>query len=178
MATIESLTFTKDWTNPSDFPTTEPDEARARADMQQLFNETRDFINTKLIPAIPDGVQQGDMNVRGYRITSVGDPVAETDAVNKKYVDAQAKSIRTTSIISTSWSGSAAPYTQAIPVTGVEANSIVEVSLRSTATTDQAKAYNALLLHDGGQTSGQITLRCFGTKNTISIPINIIVRRD
>lgn len=46
---LEKLNFTKDWTNPTDFPTVEQDEARVRSDMQLLYNEIRDFLNTKLI---------------------------------------------------------------------------------------------------------------------------------
>lgn len=178
MATIAPLNFTKDWTDPSDFPTTEPDEARARADMQELHNQTREYINTTLVPAIPTGVTEGDQNMRGYRITEVGDPVENSDAVNKKYVDDLSKSIRTTANIGTSWSGSSVPYTQTIAIDGVEEESIVEIALRSTATAAQAKAFSALMLQDGGQASGTITLRCFGTKNTTSIPINVVVRRD
>ena len=46
---FEQLSYTKDWTNPADFPTYEPDEAQVRADMQCLFNEIRSFINAKLV---------------------------------------------------------------------------------------------------------------------------------
>lgn len=178
MATIAPLNFTKDWTDPSAFPTTEPDEAKARADMQELHNQTREYINNTLVPAIPTGVTNADQNMRGYRITEVGTPVNEADAVNKKYVDDLAKSTRTTATIGTSWSGSAAPYTQTIAIAGVDADSIVEIALRPTATVAQAAAFSALQLQDGGQASGTITLRCFGTKNTVSIPINVVIRRD
>ena len=178
MATIAALRFTKDWTDPSDFPTTEPDEAQARADMQFLFNEIRNYINEKLLPAMPSDVTQADLNMRGFRVTEVGTPTAEADAANKAYVDEKVTSARSTATITTSWSGTSAPYTQRLNISGVTADSIVEVALRSTATAAQAAAYAALQLQDGGQGSGYITLRCFGTKNTTSIPINVIVRRD
>lgn len=178
MATIPHLEFKKNWTDPSHFPAVETSEEQARADMQYLFDAIKNFINEQLIPAIPDGVIKELLNMRGYRITEVGTPEQETDAVNKEYVDGLAKSTRFTDNISTSWTGSAAPYTQSIAVAGVTPDSIVEISLRSTATAAQAKAYNALLLQDGGQSNGVITLRCFGTKNTTAIPINIVVRRD
>lgn len=52
----DTMAFTKDWSkmNPPDFPAYEDDEAQVRADMQLLFNELRDFINQKLIPALND----------------------------------------------------------------------------------------------------------------------------
>ena len=47
---LNKLNFTKDWTNPSDFPTVEVNEEQVRADQQLLFNEIKAFLNTKLIP--------------------------------------------------------------------------------------------------------------------------------
>ena len=40
-----SLTFTKDWESQDDFPTIETDETQVRADMQYLYNEIRDYVN-------------------------------------------------------------------------------------------------------------------------------------
>ena len=45
---IPKLKFTKLWTNHDDFPTVETREAVVRSDMQLLFNEIRDYINTTL----------------------------------------------------------------------------------------------------------------------------------
>ncbi len=88
------------------------------------------------------------------------------------------KSIITTSTIGVSWVSSTAPYTQRISIHGVTAKSVVEISLPSNATIDQVEAYQALNLQDGGQDIDVITLRAFGEKNTIEIPINIIIRKD
>lgn len=101
--------------------------------------------------------------------------------VIKSYVDTSvstcaAKSTKVTTNISTTWTGTAAPYTQSISIASVTADSIVDVSLASTATDEQAKAYMALMLQDGGQAAKSITLKAYGTKNTVAIPINIVVR--
>lgn len=45
---IPKLKFTKLWTNHDDFPTVETREEVVRSDMQLLFNEIRDYINTTL----------------------------------------------------------------------------------------------------------------------------------
>lgn len=74
MATsFEKLSFTKDWNNASDFPTYEENEAQVRADMQALHDETKKFINEKLIPnienlAVPGA---GDMRADVYDPTGV-----------------------------------------------------------------------------------------------------------
>ena len=89
------------------------------------------------------------------------------------------KSTKTTATISsTGWSGSSAPYTKTLSISGVKATSVVEVFLPSTASTDQVAAFQKLNLQDGGQSAGSITLRAFGTKNEIDIPVNIIIRGD
>lgn len=45
---FDKYQFTKDWTNPSDFPTVETDETKVRSDAQLLHNETKNAIH-KLI---------------------------------------------------------------------------------------------------------------------------------
>ena len=42
---ISLFSYTKDWTNPQDFPTVETSEAQVRADIQLLYDEAKDKIN-------------------------------------------------------------------------------------------------------------------------------------
>ena len=49
---LDKLSYSKEWTNPTDFPTVETDEAQVRADQQLLYDEIKTFLNTKLIPAL------------------------------------------------------------------------------------------------------------------------------
>lgn len=46
------LSFTKNWENPEDYPTYEPDEMQVRRDMQSLHDEVKDFLNNELIPRV------------------------------------------------------------------------------------------------------------------------------
>jgi hypothetical protein len=46
------LSFTRNWENPADYPTYEPDETQVRKDMQSLHDEVKDYLNQKLIPAV------------------------------------------------------------------------------------------------------------------------------
>ena len=48
---ISNLTFTKDWTNPADFPTVETSEVQVRQDLQLLHDETKEKLN-EIIPVI------------------------------------------------------------------------------------------------------------------------------
>lgn len=106
----------------------------------------------------------------------------KTLEVNKmgKVVMVDRKTVKETSIsIGTSWIGSSAPYTQTIPCDSLNsASNVIEISLPSSATAQQVEQFNALVLQDGGQTASTFTLRAFGTKNTVEIPITVIVRKD
>lgn len=77
-----------------------------------------------------------------------------------------------------SWSGTVAPYTYTLSVSGVTATSVNEISYKYSDTDIQIKAYQDALLRDGGQSTGKITLKAVGTKPTVDIPITIIVRHD
>lgn len=102
-----------------------------------------------------------------------------TNPVQNKVIKAYADKMKTVvneTEIDTTWAGTTAPYTQTINMNGVTATSIIEISLRSEATASQVEAYNALMLQDGGQAANVFVLRAFGTKNTIKIPINVLIK--
>lgn len=85
------------------------------------------------------------------------------------------KSIKETGTISTSWSGSSAPYTQVISVTGITSDSVIIISPASTATTTQLEEFAALGLQDGGQSTNSMTIKANGTLNSGNIPISIAI---
>lgn len=97
--------------------------------------------------------------------------------VAKAYMDKFKATVRTANI-GTTWTGSEAPYTQTLSVLGVTADSVVDIFLSSDATASQVAEYEKLNLQDGGQSAKSITLKAFGTKNTATIPIKIIIRGE
>ena len=97
--------------------------------------------------------------------------------VAKAYMDKFKATVRTANI-GTTWTGSEAPYTQTLSVLGVTADSVVDIFLPSDATASQVAEYGKLNLQDGGQSAKSITLKAFGTKNTATIPIKIIIRGE
>lgn len=102
---------------------------------------------------------------------------AVQNKVAKAYMDKFKATVRTANI-GTTWTGSTAPYTQTLNVLGVAADSVVDIFLSSDATASQVTEYGKLNLQDGGQSAKSITLKAFGTKNTATIPIKIIIRGE
>ena len=108
-----------------------------------------------------------------YRWKIVGGNLISDDEAEAPPPDA--KHVVTTAVIGTTWTGTAAPYTQTIPMSCVRANSIVEISLPATTTVAELEAFQELNLQDGGQADGSFTLRAFGSKNAIEIPVNVTI---
>ena len=80
-----------------------------------------------------------------------------------------------TTTITTTWTGSSAPYTQTISVSGITADDtpiVAPVYSETNATAIlQQEAWNLISSIVTGD--GSITLTCFGTKPTIEIPIQV-----
>ena len=128
------------------------------------------------------GNQDSQTDFPLYRVPlnelAVGEPVPLFTVVDATLGSLNARSIRTSTVIDTGWVGTEVPYKKTMMIAGVKEDSIVEISLSSSANAEQVKAYNELGLQDGGQTDGAITLRCFGAINEVDIPVNVVVRRD
>jgi len=77
-----------------------------------------------------------------------------------------------------SWSGTSAPYTYNLTVTGVTTTSVQELLPSTSITSAQLSALQAANIQDGGQAVGQISLYAFGTKPTIDIPVRVVLRGD
>ena len=82
--TFEKLSFTKDWNNSADFPTYEENEAKVRADLQALHDETKNFINNKLIPGIENLAVPGS----GDMLAAIYDPNGKREDVFQYAEDA------------------------------------------------------------------------------------------
>lgn len=83
-----------------------------------------------------------------------------------------------TSLLAADWQGEIVPYTNTLTVEGVQTDSIIEVSLSKNASTDQVKASMNGQFTDGGQSENSITLKAYGRKPDMDIPVVVVVRRD
>lgn len=84
----------------------------------------------------------------------------------------------TTTLISTSWTGSSAPYSYTVTLSGVTATNMIEILPQTSITSDQVKALADAMLVGGTQENGSFILFAFGTKPSVDLPLSIVVRRD
>lgn len=86
--------------------------------------------------------------------------------------------IQNKTLFSASWTGTEAPYTYTLSVTGVTTTSVQEILPTTTITREQLTALMDATIQDGGQSANSITLKAWGTKPAIDIPIRVILRGD
>lgn len=86
--------------------------------------------------------------------------------------------VHTATLAVASWTGTAAPYSITVAVTGVTTTSNQEVLPGASITAAQLKALQEANIQEGSQSANTITLKGFGKKPTVAIPIRIIVRGD
>lgn len=90
---------------------------------------------------------------------------------------AKKSTLVTTTLTASKWTGSSAPYTYVLPVSGATTSNIVEINYASNASSAAIEAYQNAMLADGGQTTNQIIIKAT-EKPTVDIPITIVIRND
>lgn len=103
-----------------------------------------------------------------------GDNIAITTNATNDSVTISNISLMLTGTVGTGWSGTSAPYTIAVTVTGVLASGAdYIVDLAMNATTAQRAAWNAGSIKATAQGANTITLTADGIKPTITLPIQV-----
>lgn len=73
------------------------------------------------------------------------------------------------------WVGSENPYTYTLNIPDVKENSDVQVLPASTITADQVESWSGAMVMSATQAAGSITLKAFGDKPEVNIPITVLV---
>lgn len=107
-----------------------------------------------------------------------GDGDGGVTAATKGADYAGASETVTATLLAASWTGDAAPYSYALTVSGVTATSNQEVLPALNITAEQLEALQGANIQDGGQAANSMTLKAYGDKPTIDLPIRVIKRGD
>lgn len=142
-----------------------------------LTGQTPDINDIGAQPKITiDGILKGDGT---GNITAAEEAEVELVEITPELIGAAAKSkVLNVTLPTASWTGDSAPYSYNLSVTGVTATSNQEFLPALGITTEQLEALQGANIQDGGQAEGTVTLKAFGTKPTIDLPIRIILRGD
>ena len=136
--------------------------------------------------AASGGEVTGDINMSGVidmggrRITSLSDPSANDDAVNKLYVDTALNGVKTVSVSATltvaGWTGSA-PYVQSVTITGLtDAKQAMAYPVYGSDTPTNVALKEACGMVSFASRSGSVlTFTCLEDKPTVNIPITVEV---
>ena len=131
------------------------------------------------VGALPSagGGMTGPIAMGGNKVTELGTPIDSGDAATKGYVDS--KRITKAATIPTNWSGSSAPYTQSISVTGILSTDAPHITPVYSSTLETAlMEKDAWAMISKAETSnGTVTFTCFEDKPATEIPIQIEVMR-
>lgn len=84
------------------------------------------------------------------------------------------KATVTATLLASGWTGSEAPFVYTLAIAGVTATSYQELLPAVNITAEQLKALQAANITDGGQASGSMTLKAYGKKPAVDIPIRVI----
>lgn len=134
--------------------------------------EDHAILNDMPLYRVPlDGLNVGDL----VPLFTVIDRLATSEDLAAK----ANKSITiTANLQAAGWTGTEAPYTYPLTVSGVTATSNQEILPALGITTEQLDAMQAANIQDGGQSANTITLKAYGDKPTIDLPIRVIKRGD
>lgn len=84
------------------------------------------------------------------------------------------KATVTATLLASGWTGSEAPFVYTLAIAGVTATSYQELLPAVNITAEQLKALQAANITDAGQAAGTMTLKAYGKKPTVDIPIRVI----
>lgn len=112
-------------------------------------------------------------------ITGISTPTNNTDCANKSYVDTKATVHSYTASLSATWTGTSAPYTQSISISGILSTDKPHItpvysSTNATAILEK-KAWNCI--SKAVTSAGKITFTCFEEKPTQALSLQIEVIR-
>lgn len=112
-------------------------------------------------------------------VSGLATPTTNTQAANKAYVDTKATVHSYTASLSTTWTGTSAPYTQSISISGILSTDkphITPVYSTTNATAIlEKKAWNCISKAE--TSAGKITFTCFEEKPTQALSLQMEVIR-
>lgn len=119
-------------------------------------------------------VIDANLQMLSHSISGLPDPTKDSSAANKKYVDSKAPKSTTVDLLSLSWTGTSAPYTQTVTVSGVLADETKQMIQPIPKLSSQA-AYMEAGVYASGQAADSLTFTC-STKPTADLTVYVVIQ--
>lgn len=152
------------------------DKTLSKSDMAADAKATADALAKKL--SLSGGTMTGLLDMAGRSILNVATPTTDSGAANKSYVDA--KRFRAEIDVPVSgWTGSAAPYTQSVTVTGLTSADYPHIacvySSDHATRLKQQEAWN--MVSEAVAGANKLTFVCFDDKPAADFKVQLEVNR-
>lgn len=165
--TSQAVTFTN-LANPRENP-----DAANKAYVDTSVSTKQPAITTK---GILKGDGTGNVTAAEEAEVELVDLTIANVAGLQSALDANKGTAIAVTLASGSWTGTAAPYTYTISNSAITATSNQELTPATDITADQLTALQNANIIDGGQAAGSMTLKAFGEKPSVDIPVRVIVK--
>lgn len=152
------------------------DKTLTMSDKAAEAKATGDALNKKLDKA--GGIMTGNIAMSGKRVTGLGDPVEDGDAVTKKFLEDKKQNFSAV-LSANGWAGDASPYTQTVPVEGITKDDNPDYWPVYSGTNEEriAQKEGFAVLDFLETADGSITVTCFEEKPEVDITIGMEVHR-
>lgn len=108
--------------------------------------------------------------------TSLTDKLSSINSSLSTVANAVSKKSSSVTLAASSWTGSAAPYSITVTVSGITTTNDVIVTPSSSLTVAQEKAMVEARITNGTQAANSLTLKAYGKKPTIDLPIVVLIK--
>ncbi len=174
---LKRVAFTASYNDLVDTPDipTVPDSLPASNVTSTYSSTGTEPVNGKAVDEALKSLDVAAKGGEGKYIQSISETDGKIAAVEATMPTIPRSSVVNATIPVDGWSGTEAPFSHTVTVSGVTATSVVQVDVQSDVTAEQLDAFINAKLVDGGQGTDSVTLKAFGERPAVNIPVKFVV---
>lgn len=174
---LKRVAFTASYNDLVDTPDipTVPDSLPASNVTSTYSSTGTEPVNGKAVDEALKSLDVAAKGGEGKYIQSISETDGKIAAVEAIMPTIPRSSVVNATIPVDGWSGTEAPFSHTVTVGGVTATSVVQVDVQSGVTAEQLDAFINAKIVDGGQGTDSVTLKAFGERPAVNIPVKFVV---
>lgn len=174
---LKRVAFTASYNDLVDTPDipTVPDSLPASNVTSTYSSTGTEPVNGKAVDEALKSLDVAAKGGEGKYIQSISETDGKIAAVEAIMPTIPRSSVVNATILVDGWSGTEAPFSHTVTVSGVTATSVVQVDVQSGVTAEQLDAFINAKIVDGGQGTDSVTLKAFGERPAVNIPVKFVV---